>query len=276
MESKQRIAIYNYEKVLGCMVNGSSELALSEDGDREERDLLDEGLDVMSKAWPRRKAFMESRIEAGEEIDLDAEEADFFRKNADGKTIVEAQYVIDMIRTDRKMAKLAQTSSIFDVEGAKKLSELYAKYGIETVKDFKGLTLTGIAWSKKGAQKEKILLHATRPDGSPVCIRFEASFNLGFKLLHAVLGTDLRVGQTFDLTVEAVDGAIAKNKRAGKEVEKLGRFVNHNLELKANGKTQNGYPPKGVAFVQKPTIELMETLLQQVQMAIQAPDKKAA
>lgn len=272
---ENRIAIFNYEKVLGCMVNGSSELVLSEDGDREERDLLDEGLEVMGKAWGRRKTFLESRQLAGDDIDLAAEEADFFRKSPDGKTIVEAQYVIEMLRTDRKMAKLAQTSSIFDTEGVKRLTELYAKYGIETVTAFTGLTLTGINWSKKGAQKEKILVHAKRADGSPVCIRFEASFNLGFKLLHAILGTGLQIGQTFDLAVEAVDGAIAKNQRAGKEVEKPGRFVNHNLTVKANGKAHNGYPPKGVQFVQKPTIELMETLFNQTQMAIEPPQKAA-
>lgn len=271
-----KIAIFNYEKVLGCMVNGSSELALSEDGDREEGNLLDEGQEQMEKAWSRRKAYLESREGAGEEVDYEAEKAAFFRKTEDGKTIVEAQYVIDLMRTDRKMAKLQQTSSIFDVEGAKRLADLYKKYGIETIKDFKNLTLTGVNWSKKGAQKEKILVHAKREDGSAIVIRFEASFNLGFKMLHAILGTELRIGQTFDLSVEAVDGAIAKNKRAGKEVEKPGRFVNHNLVLKANNKTHNGYPPKGVAFVQKPTIELMETLFRQTQMSIEAPAKQAA
>ena len=104
----------------------------------------------------------------------------------------------------------------------------------------------------------------------PVVIRFEAASELCQKFLNAAITLPLKKGDVLGIAVEAVDPGVARNKAAGRKVADEGKYVNHNITITVGANTHTGHPPKGTRFVQKPTIEQLETLFQQARNVIEA------
>lgn len=259
--------LYNYLKLFGAFVDSYQVISLSADPkDRQEKKMLEEANRLLAAGWSRRAEWLSKKEgQTGESVDMDAEKAAFFPKEADGVLAMPLQYVQDFII--RKMAAVQNNTSIHDKKEVEDLREYFNDYGVKLHPSFKGLVFNGINWSAKPGQKPKLLVHA-KEDDADICIRFEAAGELCQKFMMALIELQLKVGQTFDLTVEAVDPAIARNQREGKKVAEVGKYVNHNLKLTVNGKYHTGHPPKGTKFVQKPTIEYMETLFRQAQHAM--------
>lgn len=236
--------------------------------------MLAEANDLVAAGWERRSAWLTKQAaEAGEDVDLETERTAFFPVVTDGKVAMPLQYVQEFMV--RKMAAIQNNVSIHNAKEVKELKEIFSDYGVQLVPVFTGLVFDHINWSARPGQKPKLLVHAKESDGGDVCIRFEAAGELCQKFLNAVLELRLLPGQAFDLSVEAVDPAIAKNAKAGKKVADLGLYVNHNLTVTVGAACHTGHPPKGERFVQKPTMEYMEKLFRQAQN-IQPPMKKAA
>ncbi len=258
--------LFNYLKMFGAFSNAYQPIMLAkEPTDRTEKKMLAEAMQLIDASWSRRQSWLEKReTEGGEEVDMAAEKAAFYPKEVDGQLAMPLQFVQDYMV--RKIAALQNNTSIHDTKEVAELKEVFAEYGVQLTSTFKGLVFDRINWSEKPGQKPKVLLHAKDAEGDDVCIRFEAAGELAQKFLHAALVLELKPGQAFDLSVEAVDPAIAKNARAGKKVADTGLYVNHNLTLKVGGTSHTGHPPKGQKFIQKPTMEYMETLFRQAQM----------
>ncbi|KVP97909.1 hypothetical protein WJ96_04885 [Burkholderia ubonensis] len=267
--------LFNYLKLFGAFTNAQQVIALPvEPKDRQEKKMLEEANRLVDAGWTRRQTYLESReLEGGEAVDLDAEKAAFYPKVEDGTVFMPLQYVQDFMV--RKMAAIQNNVSIHNTKDVADLKEIFGDYNVELTASFKGLVFDFINWTAKPGQKPKLLVHAKEADGEEVVIRFEAAGELCQKFMMALLELKLQPGQAFDLSVEAVDPAIEKNRRAGKKVADTGLYVNHNMVLTVGGKTHSGHPPKGTRFVQKPTIEYMEALFRQAQDAT-LPKQKAA
>lgn len=265
--------LFNYLKLFGVFTNAYQLIPISpEPTDRQEKKMLEEARKDIDASWSRREAaLLRKEGEAGEKLDLEAEKAAFYPATVDGKLMIPLQYLQDYMI--RKMAAIQNNTSIHNPTECAELRQIFADYGVITFPALTGLVFDRVGWSAKELQKPKILVHAKAGEDE-VCIRFEAAGELGLKFLHALLALGLRPGMTFDLAVEAVDPAIAKNVRAGKKVADTGLYVNHNLRLTVDGKVHTGHPPQGQKFCQKPTIEQMETLFRQAQLATES--KQAA
>ncbi|MBU9199956.1 hypothetical protein KTD31_00885 [Burkholderia multivorans] len=267
--------LFNYLKLFGAFANAQQLIALPVDPkDRSEKKMLEEANRLIDAGWERRKAWLEKReLDGGDKPDLDAEKAAFYPK-VEGDTVhMPLQYVMDYMV--RKMAAIQNNVSIHNTKEVGELKEIFDDYGVELTSRFTGLVFDFINWSAKPGQKPKLLVHAKDPSGEEVVIRFEAAGELCQKFMMALLELKLQPGQAFDLSVEAVDPAIEKNRKAGKKVADTGLYVNHNMVLTVAGKSHTGHPPRGTRFVQKPTIEYMEALFRQAQDATVGQQKAA-
>ncbi|MBK3780128.1 hypothetical protein G3A43_07645 [Paraburkholderia aspalathi] len=265
--------LFNYQKLFGAFSDAYQFIMLDQEpSDRQEKKMLDEANKLLNAGWTRRMAFLERRQTEGEEVNLEAERAAFFPKVVDGKLAVPLQYVQDFMF--RKIAALQNNTSIHNTQEVTELKEVFDEYGVVLYPSFTGLVFDFINWSAKDRQKPKLLVHAKDANGEEVCIRFEAAGELCQKFMLALLHLPVKQGTVFDLKVEAVDPAIARNKAGGK-VE-VGKYVNHNLVVKVGNASHTGHPPKGQKFLQKPTIEYMETLFKQAQMETEQRAAKAA
>jgi hypothetical protein len=267
--------LFNYLKLFGAFTNAQQLIELPvEPKDRQEKKMLEEANRLLDAGWPRRVAFLEKReLEGGEPVDMDAEKAAFYPKVVDGTVFMPLQYVQDFMV--RKMAAIQNNVSIHNTREVEELKEIFGDYNVEVTSKFTGLVFDFVNWTAKPGQKPKLLVHAKDASGEEVVIRFEAAGELCQKFMMALLELKLQQGQSFDLSVEAVDPAVEKNRRAGKKVADTGLYVNHNMVLTVGGKSHTGHPPKGTRFVQKPTIEYMEALFRQAQDAT-LPKQKAA
>lgn len=266
--------LFNYLKMLGAFTDGYQPIVLAADSsDRTIKKMVAEANTLLDASWERRALFVTKRAaEAGEDADLVAERAAFYpQADEAGNVGIPLQYLQDYMV--RKIAAVQNNVSIHDAKDVAELKEVFAEYGVAVVSQFKGLAFDFINWTEKPGQKPKLLVHAVDADGEEVVIRFEASAELCQKFLNAAMELRLVPGQLFDLAVEAVDPGIERNKKAGKKVADVGRFVNHNLDLTVNGKTHSGRPPQGTKFVQKPTLEEMKALFRRAQ-AVTQPDKR--
>lgn len=267
--------LYNYLKVFGAFANAQQLIPLPvEPSDRQEKKMLEEANRLLEAGWARREAWFNQReLKDGEAVDLDAEKDAFFPKVRDGQVFIPLQYLQDFMV--RKMAAIQNNVSIHNKKEVADLKEVFDDYKVELTPSFENLVFDFISWSAKEGQKPKLLVHAKDATGDEVKIRFEAAGELCQKFMMALLELKLQPGQSFNLSVEAVDPAIEKNRRAGKKVADPGLYVNHNMVLTVNGKSHTGHPPKGTRFVQKPTIEYMEAMFRQAQDAT-LPNQKAA
>lgn len=257
--------LFNYAKVFGAFVNAQQVIGLPvEPKDRQEKKMLEEAQRLIDAGWSRRLVWLEKReAEADEAFDYEAEKAAFYPKVVGDRIHVPLQYLQDFMV--KKMAAMQNNVSIHNTKEVAELKEVFEDYGVELTSSFKGLVFDYINWTAKAAQKPKLLVHAQDADGEAVVIRFEAAGELCQKFLNALLELKLHPGQVFDLSVEAVDPAIEKNKKAGRKVADLGVYVNHNMVLTRAGVSHTGHPPKGTRFVQKPTMEYLENLFRQTQ-----------
>lgn len=252
--------LFNYLKVFGAFTNANQVILLAtEPADRQERKMLEEANRLLDAGWSRRVEWLSKQAEkSGDPVDLDAEKAAFYPAIQDGKIAMPLQYVQDFMV--RRMAAAQNNTSIHDAAALKELKEVFDTYAVELVPAFTGLVFASLNWSEKFGQKPKVLLHAKTADGEDVCVRFEAAGELAQKFLNAAIALALQPGDVFDMSVEAVDPAIAKNARAGKKVADEGKYVNHNLLVKVDTQSHTGHQPKGEKFCQKPTMEQMAEL----------------
>lgn len=267
--------LFNYAKVFGAFINAMQLIPLPvEPKDRQEKKMLEVANELLDAGWSRRHAWLVKRDAEGEErVDFDAEKAAFYPKVEDGIVYMPLQYVQDFMV--KKMAAMQNNVSIHNTKEVAELKEVFDDYKVEMFPSFKGLVFDFINWTAKEGQKPKLLVHTKDAEGDDVVIRFEAAGELCQKFMMALLELQLKPGQVFDLSVEAVDPAIERNRKAGKKVADTGLYVNHNMVLKVGTKSHTGHPPKGTKFVQKPTIEYMETLFRQAQMATEQAKKAA-
>lgn len=266
--------LFNYQKLFGAFTDAYQLILLDQEpSDKNERKMLDKAKTLIDAGWTRRMLALEKQEQQkGEPVNFEAEREAFYPKLVDGKLAVPLQYLQEYMF--QKIAALQNNTSIHDKQEVGELKEVYDEYGIALIPQFKGLAFDFINWSAKDRQKPKLLVHAKDASGEEVCIRFEAAGELCQKFMNALLYLPVKQGTVFDLKVEAVDPAIARNAAGGK-VE-VGKYVNHNLVVTVNGKTHSGHPPKGTKFLQKPTIEYMETLFKQAQMETEQRMKAAA
>lgn len=260
--------LFNYLRMLGVFTDGYQRITLpKESSDRAMRRMLAEGQSLSESAIARRREYVAARAEkSGTEVDavqleqmLDALAC---KDMGNGTISLPLQFVQDNMV--RRLAAVQNNASIHSTEDVKEVKSVFAEYGVQTVQSFRGLTLSGLSWSEKPGQKPKVLVHATDANGEQTVIRFEAAIELASKFLQACQALDLREGGSFDLKVEAVDPAIERNKRVGKQVAKLGVYVNHNMLVRSRGILHDGRPPKGERFVQKPTMEQVKVLFDTV------------
>lgn len=268
--------LFNYLKALGAFTNAQQLIKLPlEPADRQERKMLEEARALLAAGWERRKAYLVERNAKSDDPDLDFDpetlRGEFFPAESDGSVAMPLQYLQDYMV--KKMAAMQNNVSIHNQKEVGELKEVFADYGVETTARFTDLVFDFINWTARDRQKPKLLIHAHDASNEEVVIRLEAASELCFKFLNAALELSLKPGTVFSLSVQAVDPAHEKNKRAGKVVADPGKFVNHNLEVTVDGMTHNGRPPKGERFVQKPTIEFLEKLYRHAQTATQSEGK---
>lgn len=267
--------LFNYQKLFGAFTDAYQLVLLDQEpSDKNERKMLDKAKTLIDAGWTRRMMALERQEEkGGEPVDFDAEREAFYPKLVDGKLAVPLQYLQEYMF--QKIAALQNNTSIHDKQEVAELKEVYDDYGVVLYPAFSGLLFDYITWSAKDNQKPKLLVHAKEAaGGEEVCIRFEAAGELCQKFMNALLYLPVKQGTEFGMKVEAVDPAIARNAAGGK-VE-VGKYVNHNLVLTVGSKTHSGHPPKGQKFLQKPTMEYMETLFKQAQMETEQRLKAAA
>lgn len=264
--------LFNYQKMFGAFLDGYQLISIpAEPTDRQEKKMLADALTLIDESWTRRKAFLQKRAaEAGEEIDLTAEETEFRPKLENGHYQIRLQFLADFMI--RKIAAVQNNTSIHNKKECDELKEVFDDYGVKLVPEFKGLAFDFINWTAKPGQKPKLLVHAKSATGEEVVIRFEAAGELCQKFLNSAMEVKIKPGTLFDLAVEAVDPAIERNKKLGKNIVDVGRFVNHNLTLTVGDKQLTGHPPKGTKFIQKPTLEYMEDLFRKTQAVTQPED----
>lgn len=267
--------LYNYFKAgvpapgkFGAMINANQLIVLDEEpSDRQAKKMLAEAETLVNAGWARRAAYLESRQLAGDEVDMEAERIAFYPKREGGKVFMPLQYLQDYMV--RKIAAAQNNVSIHNPKELAEIKEVFDEYGVKLESELKELTLDYLSWSAKGAQKPKVLVHAKDAAGEDVCIRFEAAGELAQKFLNAVLAMEMKKDAVFNISVEAVDPGVERNKRLGKKVADEGKYVNHNITITSGGATHTGHPPKGVKFIQKPTMESMEVLLRQAQACVE-------
>lgn len=267
--------LLNYQKLFGAFTDAYQLILLDQEpSDKQERKMLVEAKTLIDAGWTRRMAALEKQEQkSGEPVNFDAEREAFYPKVVDGKLAVPLQYLQEFMF--QKIAALQNNTSIHNTKEVAELKEVYDEYKVVLYPAFSGLVFDFINWSAKDRQKPKLLVHAKcAASGEEVCIRFEAAGELCQKFLNALLYLPVKQGTEFGLKVEAVDPAIARNNAGGK-VE-VGKYVNHNLVLTVGSESHSGHPPKGTKFLQKPTMEYMETLFKQAQMETERRAAKAA
>lgn len=262
--------LFNYSKVFGAFTNAQQVILLPEEPtDRQERKMLEEAKILVDTSWSRRLAFLEKRNMEAEEPDMkfdaEAERVAFYPVIADGKIGMPLQFLQDFMV--KKIAAMQNNVSIHNTKEVGELKEVFRDYGVQLFPSFKGLVFDYLNWTARDRQKPKLLVHCKDADGEEVVIRFEAAGELCQKFLNAALELPFAPGVIFDMSFEAVDPAIARNKAAGKKVADPGKYVNHNIVVTVDGLTHTGHPPKGTRFNQKPTMEMMERLFRQAQEA---------
>lgn len=262
--------LFNYLKVFGAFTNAQQLIVLPvEPSDRQERKMLEEANLLMEAGWARRQDFMEKRNAEAEKdddkFDIAAERAAFFPVPADGKIGIRLQYLQDFMV--KKIAALQNNVSIHNPKEVAELTSVFKDYGVELFPSFKGLVFDYLNWTARDKQKPKLLVHCKDANGEEVVIRFEAAGELCQKFLAATLELPFAPGVIFDMSFEAVDPAIERNKKAGKKVADPGKYVNHNIVVTVDGLSHTGHPPKGTRFMQKPTMEMMERMFRQAQEA---------
>ena len=215
---------------------------------------LKNALERMSAAKARKEETLRRRFETTGEI-LEEEArlailADFDPAVNTDKTGVPLQYLLGELRG---LAGLVQTASIHSTEKVAEFKQLMEEMGIACIKSFVNLKFLKIGWSAQLNQRPKAMLFAEAEDGQILVMRFEGVSESGIKMLHAVEQTELKAGDIFSLAVDAIDPAVSRNEKAGKEVSPVGRYVNHNLVVTntTSGKTSQGRPAG--PFVQKVT-----------------------
>lgn len=268
--------LFNYLKALGVFTNAQQLIELPvEPKDRQERKMLEEANTLVAKGWERRSAYLVERNAKSDDPDLEfdpeKEKAEFFPVITGNTVAMPLQYLQDYMV--KKVAAMQNNVSIHNTKEVGELKEVFGEYGVKQYGKFEGLVFDYINWTARDRQKPKLLVHAKDAEGDDVVIRFEAASELCQKFLNAALELSLKPGTVFNLSVEAVDPAIEKNKRAGKKVAELGKYVNHNVYVSVGDLSHNGRPPKGERFVQKPTIEYLEKLYRHVQTATQSEGK---
>jgi hypothetical protein len=261
--------LFNYSKLYGAFINSSQLIKLSlSPKDRQERKMLEEANELIARGWVRRMAYLQSRLDkADEKFDEQAERAAFFPQTVDGDVLMPLQYLQDYMV--RKIAAVQNNTSIHNKKEVCDLKEVFDEYGVELTPTFSGLVFDHISWSARPGQKPKLMVHTTQGD-VPVVIRFEAASELCQKFLNVAITVPLKKGNVLDMSVEAVDPGIARNKTAGRKVADEGKYVNHNVAITVGASTHTGHPPKGTRFVQKPTIEQLEALFQEARNATEA------
>jgi hypothetical protein len=262
--------LFNYSKVFGAFTNAQQVIMLSvEPSDRQERKMLEEANKLIDASWARRYAFLEKRNAESDDpstvVDLVAEREAFYPKVLGEKVGIPLQFLQDFMV--KKIAAMQNNVSIHNVKEVAELREVFMDYGVELYPAFNGLTYDYLNWTARDLQKPKLLVHCKDAEGEDVVIRFEAAGELCQKFLNAVLELSFVPGTIFDMSFEAIDPAIERNKKAGKKVADPGKYVNHNIVVTVDGLSHTGHPPKGTRFVQKPTMEHMERLFRQAQEA---------
>ena len=259
--------LYNYLRVSGSLTQAYQPIRVPVDPkDRQVKKMLETAQTLIDNAWARRKDRLLRQAEVtenGEPFDLEAARTAFYPVQDGEDLLIPLQYLQDYLV--RRIAAVQINASIHDKDQVSELQEVFQEYGVEQVNALEGLTFKRIAWSALNGQKPKLMVHATQSDGEDVCIRFEAAVELCQKFMYAMQALQIKEGTVFSLKVWAEDPAIARNKKAGKKVADEGRFVNHNVSVTVDGKTHYGRPPEGVKFVQKPTLESMESLFAETQ-----------
>lgn len=262
--------LFNYSKLFGAFTNAQQLLELDANPDPKDRQntkMLAEARSLLDAGWARRVAWLTKRKEEkDEDFDLDAKRAAFFPKEENGKIYMQLQYVLDYIV--RKIVALQNNTSIHNTDDVAELREVFDQYGVGRYPKLENIEFSHLNWSAREGQKPKLMIHGKDADGD-VCIRLEAAGELCQKFMNAAIDLNLQPGQHFNMAVEAVDPAIERNKKAGKEVATPGKYVNHNMVLTIleTGVIHTGHPPKGTRFVQKPTIEQLEALYRKAQQA---------
>lgn len=253
--------LFNYLRVVGAFTDANQLISIpTEPKGRQERRMLDNANELISRSWSRRLTRLNQIAKAnGEEIDEKAEEEAFKPKVLDDQILMPLQYIQDYLV--RRIAGVQTNASIHSTDQVEDLMEVFSEYEVKLYNSFENLTYQRIAWTASGRQKPKVLLHATQgEEANPLCIRFEAAAELAQKYLMAAQALSMTKGRLFSLEVKAEDPAEQRNKRAGKKVIEEGKYVNHNLLLTVEGNSHTGHPPKGERFNQKPTMEFMESL----------------
>lgn len=263
--------LLNYVKPLGAFTNAGQLIALDPNpSDRQVRKMLEEAQQLVAARIARHIEYVRGKAaKEGTTVDEDAERDSLTPKVVDGKILMPLQYLQDYMT--RKIAAVQNNVSIHDKQDVAELREVFSEYGVELIPTMRGLVFEGLGWSARPGQKPKLMVMTKAADGEAVVIRFEAAGELCQKFMNAALALDFKPGTVFDLAVEAVDPAIERNKRQGKEVVKPGVYVNHNLKLSVGAERfHTGHPEKGTKFMQKPTLEQMESLYQTTRARISA------
>lgn len=262
--------LFNYSKVFGAFTNAQQLISLPvESSDRQERKMMAEAAEAIDRSWARRLEFLTKRDaeSSTDEHKFDVEvERKAFYPVTDGSTVgIPLQFLQDFMV--KKMAAMQNNVSIHNVKEVGELKEIFEQYGVQLFPTFKGLVFEYLNWTARDRQKPKLLVHCKDSENDDVVIRFEAAGELCQKFLLATLELGFKPGTIFDLSFEAVDPAIERNRKANKKVADPGKYVNHNIVVTVAGKTHTGHPPRGTRFEQKPTMELMERMFQQARDA---------
>lgn len=266
----KKMKLLNYIKPLGQFTDAYQLIPLDlNPKDRQEKKMLEEAQALVAARIERHLANMAERAaKAGESFDAEAERARITPQVVDGTVYMPLQYVQTYMT--RKLAALQSIVSIHNTKEVAELIEVFNEYGVERFSEVKDLKFDYLSWSAKIGQKPKLMVHAKAQDDMPVVIRFEAASELCQKFMNSAMALGLKPGTLFNLAVSAVDPAIEKNKRAGKQVANPGVYVNHNLLITMGNRQHTGHPPQGTRFIQKPTLEQMEKLFHQAKQATSA------
>lgn len=257
--------VYNYIRTLGAFINSAQVIDLpAAPVDRGEKKMLAEAQRMWESAWDRKQARLREQMAKGEDVDMVAENEQSVPRVRDGRIQVPLQFLQDYLI--RRIAAVPAQASIHTRQAVADLKEVFAEYGVHTRSIFEALTFEGFGWQEREGQKPKLLVFAreTLSDGEvvPVCVRFEATMELAQKFLYAAQELALQPGQAFGMRFSAVDPAIERNRKAGKEVAPVGKYVNHEITVQKANAEHHGKPPAGVRFQQKMSEQEMRNLYQ--------------
>lgn len=221
--------------------------------------MMDEAQALLARRTDRYIAYLEERAaKTGTEVDVAAEREALALKVEGDTVYMPLQYLQDFLV--RKIAAIQANTSMHNKKEVAELTEVLNDYGVERIDELKSLKFDHLSWSARPGQKPKLMVHTLDLEDTPVVIRFEASTELCQKFMNAAMFLQFKPGTVFDIRVQAVDPAIARNKKAGKKVADEGVYVNHNLTLTVGDRYHTGHPPQGTKFTQKPTLEQVEKL----------------